>query len=79
MDIRFCMLLKGLDPVENAHPPSVFYWNRGITTAIYDPHSIPVCLSTVHHKSLELGLRDTMLCHNNIQVLPKYTLNSSIL
>jgi hypothetical protein len=43
------------------------------------PDSIPVCLSTIRHKSLKLGLRNTVPCHDIIQVLPEYHLSSSIL
>jgi hypothetical protein len=78
-DIRFCMLFKGLDQVEEACSLLVLHWNHGITTIVYDPDSILVHFSTLCHKSLELGLRDTVLCHNNIEVLPKHTLSSSIL
>ena len=49
MDIHFCMLLKELGPIEGARSFLVIYWNCGITTIIYDPHSIPVCLSTIRH------------------------------
>jgi hypothetical protein len=62
-DIHFCMLLKRLDLIEETHSFIVLHRNRSITNTINDPDSILVCLSTVQHKSLELGLRDTMLCH----------------
>jgi hypothetical protein len=78
-DIGFRMLFKGLGPMEEARPLLVLHGNRGVTTAVYHPDSILVCLSTVRHESLELGLRDTMPCHNIIEVLPKYHLSSSIL
>jgi hypothetical protein len=73
------MLFKGLNPVEKVSPLLVFYGNRGITTPVYDFDSIPVRLSTIRHESLELGLRNTVLCHNDIEVPPKYTLSSNIL
>jgi hypothetical protein len=78
-DIRFCMLLKGLDLVEEARSFLILHQNRGITTIVNNPESIPIRLSTVRHKSLELGLRDIVLCHYIIQVLSKYTLSSIIL
>jgi hypothetical protein len=78
-DVHFRMLFEGLDPMEEAHPLLVLHGNRGITTAIYHPDSIPVCLSTVRHESLELGLKNTVPCHDIIEVLPKYHLSSSIL
>jgi hypothetical protein len=78
-DIRFRMLFKGLAPMEEARPLLVLHGNRGVTTAVYHPDNIPVHLSTVRHESLELGLRNTMPCHNIIEVLPKYHLSSSIL
>jgi hypothetical protein len=53
----------------------IFHWNGGITTAVNDHDSILVCLSTVRHKHFEFGLKDTVLYHNIIQVLPKYTLS----
>jgi hypothetical protein len=79
MDIHFRMLLKGLGLVEEARPLLVLYGNRGVTIAVYHPDSILVRLSIVRHESLEHGLRNTMLCHNIIEVLPKYTLSNSIL
>jgi hypothetical protein len=78
MDICFRMLFKGLDLVDEACPLLVLHWNHGNTIAIYDPDSILVCLSIIRHKFLEPKLIDTMLCYNNIQVLPKYTLSNSI-
>jgi hypothetical protein len=79
MDIGFHMLLKGLGPIEEARPLLVFHGNCGVTTAVYHPDSIPIRLSTVRHESLELGLRNTVPCHNIIEILPKYHLSSSIL
>jgi hypothetical protein len=76
-DIRFRMLFKGLGLMEKARPLLVLHGNRGITIAVYHPDSILVCLSTVCHESLELGLRNTLPCHNIIEVLPKYSLRSS--
>jgi hypothetical protein len=78
-DIGFRMLFKGLSPMEEARPLLVLHGNRGVTTAIYHPDSIPVRLSTVRHESLELGLRNTVPWHDITEALPKYTLNSSIL
>jgi hypothetical protein len=69
-DIHFYMLLKGLGLVEETRSSLVLHWNHGITAAINDPDSILVRLSTIRHKSLELGLRDSVLCYNIIQVLP---------
>jgi hypothetical protein len=78
-DIGFRMLFKELGLMEEAHPLLVFHGNCSVTTAIYDPDCIPVCLSTVRHESLELGLRNIVPCHDIIEVLPKYHLSSSIL
>jgi hypothetical protein len=78
-DIRFRMLFKGLGPMEEARPLLVLHGNRGVTTAVYHPDSILVRLSTVRHESLELGLKNTVPCHNIIEVFPQYNLSSSIL
>jgi hypothetical protein len=78
-DISFRMLFKELGPIEEARPLLVLHGNRGVTTAIYHPDNNPVHLSTVCHESLELGLRNTVPCHDIIEVLPKYHLSSSIL
>jgi hypothetical protein len=78
-DIGFCILLKGLGPMEEARPLLVLHGNCGITTAVNYPDSIPVCLSTICHESLELGLRNTVPCHDIIEVLLEYHLSSSIL
>jgi hypothetical protein len=78
-DISFRMLFKGLGPMEEARPLLVLHGNRGVTTAVYHPNSNPVRLSTVCHESLELGLRNTVPCHDIIEVLPKYHLSSNIL
>jgi hypothetical protein len=78
-DIRIRMHFKGLDPIEKARHLLVLHGNRGVNTAVYYPDSILVCLSTVRHESLELGLKNTVPCHNIIVVLPKYYMSSSIL
>jgi hypothetical protein len=78
-DIDFRMLFEGLGPMEEVGPLLVLHGNCGVTTAIYHLDSIPVRLSIVRHESLELGLRNTMPCHNIIEVLPKYHLSSNIL
>jgi hypothetical protein len=78
-DIGFRMLFKGLGPIEEARPLLVLHGNCGITTAVNYPNSILVCLSTICHESLKLGLRNTLPCHDIIQVLPEYHLSSSIL
>ena len=78
-DICFRMLLKGLGLVEEACPLLVLHRNRGNTTTVYHPDNILVRLNTVRHESLELGLRNIVFCHKIIEVLPKYTLSSSIL
>jgi hypothetical protein len=56
--------------MEEARPLLVLHGNCGITTAVNHPDSIPVCLSTIRHESLELRLRNTMPCHDIIEVLP---------
>jgi hypothetical protein len=43
------MLLKGLGSIEGACSFLVLHWNCGITIVVYDPHSIPICLSTIRH------------------------------
>ena len=63
MDMHFCMLLKGLDLVEETCSVLVLHWNHGITTTINDPESILVCLSTIRHKSLKLRLGDSVFYH----------------
>jgi hypothetical protein len=78
-DIRFRMLFEGLDPMEEARPLLVLHGNRGVTTVVYHFDNIPVRLSTIRHESLELGLRNTVPCHDIIEVLSKNHLSSSIL
>jgi hypothetical protein len=78
-DIGFRMLFKGLGPMEEARPLLVLHGNCGVTTAINHPDSIPVCLSTIRHESLELRLWNTVPTHDIIQVLPENHLRSSIL
>jgi hypothetical protein len=78
-NIAFRMLFKGLGPIEEACPLWVLHGNRGITIVVNHPDSILVCLSTIRHESLELGLRNTVPCHEIIEILPKYHLSSSIL
>jgi hypothetical protein len=77
-DIDFRMFLKRLGPMEEACPLLVLHGNCGITTDLNHPDSIPSCLSTIRHESLELGLRNTMPRHDIIEILPKYHLCSSI-
>ena len=74
-DIGFRMLFKGLDLIEEVRPLLVFHGNRGVTTAVYHPNSIPIYLSTVRHEPLEFGLRNTVPCHHVIQIHPKYHLS----
>jgi hypothetical protein len=78
-DIRFRMLFKELGPMEEARLLLVLHGNCGVTTAINHPDSIPVCLSTIRHQSLEHLLWNTVLTHDIIQVLPENRLRSSIL
>jgi hypothetical protein len=66
-DIGFCMLFKGLSPMEEAGPLLVLLGNRGVTTAVYHPDNIPVCLSTVRHESLEPGFRNTVPCITSLR------------
>jgi hypothetical protein len=77
-DIGFRMLFKGLGPMEEACPLLVLHGNCGVTIVVNHPDSILVCLSTIRHESLELGLRNTVPCHNIIQILLEYYLRSSI-
>jgi hypothetical protein len=77
-DIGFRMLFKGLGPMEEARPLLVLHGNCGVTTAVNHLDSILVCLSTIRHESLELGQRNTVPCHDIIQVLPEYHLCNSI-
>jgi hypothetical protein len=78
-DIGFCMLFKGLGPMEEARPLLVLHGNCGFTIAVNHPNNILVCLSTIRHESLKLGLRNIVPCHDIIQILPEYHLSSSIL
>jgi hypothetical protein len=78
-DIGFRMLFKGLGPMEEARPFLVLHGNCGVPTAVNHPDSIPVCLSTIRHESLELWLWNTVPSHDIIQVLLEYHLRSSIL
>jgi hypothetical protein len=78
-DIGFRMLFKGLGPMEEARPLLVLHGNCGITIAVNHPDSIPICLSTIRHESLELRLWNSVPCHDIIQVLSEYHLRSSIL
>jgi hypothetical protein len=73
------MLFKELGPMEEACFLLVLHGNCGVTIAVNHPDSIPVCLSTICHESLELGLMNTVPCHDIIQVLPEYHMSSSIL
>jgi hypothetical protein len=65
--------------MEEACPLLVLHGNRSVATALYHPDSIPVRLSTVRHESLEFRLRNTVPCHNIIEILSKYNLSSNIL
>jgi hypothetical protein len=53
-NIGFRMLFKGLGPMEEARLLLVLHGNRGVTTTVYHPDSIPIRLSTIHHESLNL-------------------------
>jgi hypothetical protein len=78
-DIGFRMFFKGLGPMEEARPLLVLHGNCGVTTTINHPNSIPVCLSTIRHESLELRLWNTVPCYDIIQVLLENHLCSNIL
>jgi hypothetical protein len=78
-DIGFRMLFKGLGPMKEARPLLVLHGHCGVTTAINHPDSIPICLGTIRHESLELRLWNTVPTHNIIQVLLENHLRSNIL
>jgi hypothetical protein len=78
-DIGFRMLFKRLGLMEEVSLLLVLHGNCGVATAVNHLNSILVCLSTIRHESLELGLRNTVPSHHVIQVLPKYHLNNNIL
>jgi hypothetical protein len=77
-DVGLHMLLQALCPVEQTCSLLVLHWNGSITASVNYPNCIPVSLSTICHESFKLGLNDTMLCYNNIQVLPEDTLSNCI-
>lgn len=64
--------------MKEACPLLILHWNCGVITSIDDPDIIWVLLSTICHKSLELGIRNTMPCQNSIEVLPKKALSSNV-
>ena len=66
MDVGFGMFFKELGPIEEVGPLLVFHGNCGVTTIVNHPDSIPVCLSTIHHESLELWLWNIVLCYDII-------------
>jgi hypothetical protein len=78
LNVGLGMLHQGLCPMEQTCYFLVLHWNGSIIASVNYPNCIPVSLSTVCHECFELGLRDTMLCYNNIQILLKDTLGSCI-
>jgi hypothetical protein len=77
-DVGLRMLLQGLYPLEQTCSLLVLHWNGNITASVNYPNCIPVSLSTICHESFKLGLSDTMLYYNKIQVLLEDTLSSCI-
>ena len=65
VDILLGMLFQGLGLL------MPFHRNFGISGAIENPHNIPISLSIVGHKSLELWLSNSVLGHLRIKVLLK--------
>ena len=56
VDILFGVFFQGLGPMEVTGSFKPFNGNFEIATTINNPHSIPISLSTIRHKSLELWL-----------------------
>jgi hypothetical protein len=77
-DVGLRMLLQGLYLVEQTSSLLVLHWNGSFTASVHYPNYIPVSLSTIRHESFELGLGDTMLCYNDIQILLEDTLGNCI-
>jgi hypothetical protein len=50
-----------------------------ITTAIDDSDSIPIGLCTVRHEAFEVGILDTILCHEIVEFSPHDTLGHRVL
>ena len=64
--------------VEETIVLSIFHGDLWITTAIDDLDSIPICLCTICHEAFEVGIPDTILCHEIIQFFPYDTLDLRI-
>ena len=71
LDVLFGVLFQRLGPMEIAHPLTAGDRNLGITATVDNPNRIPVCLSAVGHKSLELRSRNFMPSHDMIEILPE--------
>ena len=65
--------------MEVTSPFAAFHGDCRVSRAVNDAHSVPVGLSTVSHKSLELRLRYSMPSHDVVEVLPEDELSFSVL
>jgi hypothetical protein len=65
--------------MEETSALSILHGDLGITTAIDDSDSIPIGLSTVHHEAFEVGILDTILCHEIVQFSSHDTLDLGVL
>ena len=57
----------------------IFYGDLWITTAIDDLDNIPIGLCIVRHKAFEVGILDTVLCHEVIEFSLHDTLDLCVL
>jgi len=72
---RSCVFIL-LNPMEETNLFLVNYFHIGIYTPINDMNNIPICLGTICHEPLGIGICYTFLQDNYIQLLPKYTSSS---
>jgi hypothetical protein len=74
-----CVLFQRCSLVEETSAYSVLHGNLWITVAIDDSDNIPIGLCTVRLEAFEVGILDTVLCHEIVQFFPHDTLDLCVL
>ena len=71
LNVLFGVLLQRLASMEIASALSVEHRDLGITATIDNPDYIPIGLSAISHKSLEVWQRYTTPSHDVVEIFPK--------
>jgi hypothetical protein len=64
--------------MEEACAFQIPHWNNGVTRSIDISDSVSIRLGAIHHKSLEVDIRDSIFKHSSVQVLLEENLHDNV-